>query len=229
MFNYKSLTEKCQMAKEELNPQLKEIWSNINSTKNWGCCTYLYKKYGCPSTVEDFYIKYTTDDDDNNNPKEHGRNKDYIWSYAEMLSEYVTAPTETIYWYIVQKLIVDTFNGCQKEQKAKELLVSKGYSGVSPTLEEDTEFAIDLKVYNENKHLFNLQVKPDTFFKGNTNQSLIRDRISAFKKDLKAKNKYGVPTLYLVYSKETGSFIHNPKGKYLFRLTDLVNNDGTVN
>ena len=228
MFNQKSLSEKCKEAYDKLDSSLKEYWANINQTNNWGCVTYLYKKYGCPETLEDFYNLYCCDSD-GENPKEHGRSEDYIYQWAEMLSEYVNADVQTVYNYILYKLFYVTIKGCKKELLAKELLESKGYTALTPSLEDDAQLGIDLKVYSGETHLFNLQVKPDTFFKSNTNQGLIRDRKIALKKDLRAKQRYNVETYYLIYSNATGGFICNQKGKHLFKLSRLINENGLVN
>jgi len=69
------------------------------------------------------------------------------------------------------------------ESKVNEMLLSKGLTTEAPTLVEDTKYGIDLKVYKENKLVCMIQVKPHTFFIGNNNQSLIKDRVKALVKE----------------------------------------------
>ena len=207
---------------------LKEKWYGMNSTGNFGCCTYLYKKYGYPDTYEDFYKTYIKDTSFND--KEHGRNEEYIYKMAYML--YVKDDErfniEDYYSYIIKKLIYDTLNGCKQESKVNDLLKRKGLRTESPTINEDLKYGIDIKVYEKDKLLYMIQVKPNTFFIGNRNQSLINDRKLALEKEQKTKQQFGVNTYYIIYNKNDNNFIFN-KGKYLsHRLEDLINTDGTT-
>ncbi len=207
---------------------LKEKWYGMNSTNNFGCCTYLYKKYGYPDSYEDFYKEYVKDTSFND--KEHGRNEEYIYRMAYMLfiKDDERFNIEDYYSYIIKKLIYDTLNGCKQESKVNDLIKRKGLRTESPTINEDLKYGIDIKVYEKDKLLYMIQVKPNTFFIGNKNQSLINDRKLALEKERKTKEQYGVNTYYIIYNKTDGQFILN-KGKYLsHRLGDLINNDGTT-
>lgn len=207
---------------------LKEKWYGMNSTNNFGCCTYLYKKYDYPDTYEDFYEAYIKDSSFND--KEHGRNEEYIYKMAYMLylKDDERFNIEDYYSYIIKKLIYDTLNGCKQESKVNELLKRKGLRTESPTINEDLKYGIDIKVYEKEKLLYMIQVKPNTFFIGNRNKSLINDRLKAIEKENKTKKQYGVNTYYIIYNKTDGQFILN-KGKYLsHRLSDLINTDGTT-
>ena len=212
----------------DTNTDLKEKWYGMNSTKNFGCCTYLYKKYGYPETYDEFYIKYINDDKFQD--KEHGRNEEYIYKMAYMLylKDDERFCIEDYYSYIIKKLIYDTLNGCKQESKVNDLLKRKGLRTVSPTINEDLKYGIDIKVYEKDKLLYMIQVKPNTFFIGNRNQSLINDRIKALEKEQKTKQQFGVNTYYIIYNKNDNNFILN-KGKYLsHRLEELINTDGTT-
>lgn len=207
---------------------LKEKWYGLNSTDNLGCCTYLYKKYGYPEKYKDFYKAYTTDNQDSG--KENGRSEQYLLNVANILAfkDDFRFSIEEYYSYIVKKLIVDTLDGSKKETEVNELLKRKGLRTESPTINEDLKFGIDIKVYKDDDLKYMIQVKPNTFFIGNRNQSLINDRIKALEKERKTKEQYGVNTYYIIYNKSNGQFILN-KGKYLsHRLGDLINNDGTT-
>ena len=206
---------------------LKEKWYGMNSTGNFGCCTYLYHKYGYPDNYEDFYLQYIKDSSFND--KEHGRNEEYLYRMAYMLylKDDERYNIEDYYSYIIKKLIYDTLNGCKQESKVKELLYRKGLRTESPTIHEDLKYGIDLKVYDKDKLMYMIQVKPHTFFLGNKNQSLVNDRKLAIEKERKTKEKYGVNTYYIIYDKNNGQFIQN-NGKLTHVLRHLINNDGTI-
>lgn len=224
----------CLKAKETLDSRLYTTWNKSNSTLNWGCCTYLYKKYGMPSSIDEFYYQYVNDSDFQptvDNPKEFGRDTDYIYQYAEYLKELDDDKEEidTYYWYIIYKLVYCTFYGCRYEGKAKEIITDKGYIAESPTIEDDAKYGIDLKVYNQNhRHLCNVQVKPVTFFYGN-GSTITNRRVYDFKKTQTAEVKYGVPTYYMVYNKDKDTFVKTKNNKYLFKFTDISELNGYVN
>ena len=209
------------------NTDLKEKWYGLNRTDNVGCCTYLYKKYGYPDTYEDFYNSYINDT--LNVSRENGRNEHYLYRIAKVLAkkDNYRFTMEEYYSYIIKKLIADTLDGAQMESKVNEMLLSKGLTTEAPTLVEDTKYGIDLKVYKENKLVCMIQVKPHTFFIGNINQSLIKDRVKALVKEQNVKNLYHVPTAYIIYNKNTKEFIRT-NGKLTHRLSQLINEDGTT-
>lgn len=206
---------------------LKEKWYGLNGTDNVGCCTYLYKKYGYPDTYEDFYNSYVNDT--LSSGKENGRNEHYLYKIAKVLAkkDNYRFTMEEYFSYIIKKLIADTLDGAQMESKVNEMLLSKGLITEAPTLVEDTKYGIDLKVYKENKLVCMIQVKPHTFFIGNNNQSLIKDRVKALVKEQNVKNLYHVPTAYIIYNKNTKEFIRT-NGKLTHRLSQLINEDGTT-
>lgn len=239
MFNEKNISENCEIAKNALDSRLKETWNKINSTERWGCLTYLYKRYGQPESIAEFYYDYVNDFDDDcmmfnyeesPNPKEIGRSREFIYQVAEFLQELDDnkEQLDTYYWYIIYKLIYCTFNGCKAERKAKEIIESKMLETKIPTIDEDSKYGIDLKVYNNGKYICNIQVKPDTFFKSNK-ESNCKRRIFDYNKTTKATEKFRVPTYYMIYSKNTGNFIKNDNNKFLFKWSDLVDNNGYIN
>lgn len=223
-----NFTINIEKAKQiDRNTNLKEKWYGLNATNNVGCCTYLYKKYNYPKTYNEFYEAYIKDHSVND--KQSGRNEYYIYKIAKELSNRDNHRFEIsdYYSYIVKKIIVDTLEGAKKESEINEMLIKKGLTTVSPTLDEDLKLGIDLKVYKNNKLLYMVQVKPNTFFIGNNNHSLINDRINAINKEQMVMNIYHVPTIYIIYNKNSGKFIkHN--GKLSHRLLNLINTDGTT-
>ena len=211
---------------KKVDYRLKEIWYNFKYTNILGCASYLYKKYGNPKTYQDFYNSYIKDHQSNS--PEHGRDEEYLEYIAfQMRKADGNKESVSVYYdYMVRKLIIDTFNGSEMERKAKEMLKSSGYTITEPTYIEDTQLAIDFKAnFKLNNYL--IQVKPITFFMGDGNESLKKDRKLALEKKTKAEKQYNAKVLYMIYDKYTKEFLkHN--GKYAFKLDKLINNDGTT-
>ena len=219
--------ENCKRAANIHGQRLNNKWYGMNNTNDFGCVAYLYKKYGYPSTPEEFYKRYINDDWTCYFSKEQGRTYQHLLQKAKelRLKDGNRFPIN-VYWdFIGQKLFVDTFNGLVKESEVKKMLEESGFTVATATINEDKDLGIDLKVYKDNEFLCIVQVKPNTFFKGNNNESLINDRNSALKKEKKSLSIYNVPTFYIIYKKDDGEFIqHN--GKYCFKLKDLIDNNG---
>lgn len=217
---------KCKDVIRLYDYRLKYKWYGLNSTTNCGCCTYLFKKYGQPETVQEFYNSYINDHVINS--RTNGRNEDYLLGVAKVLQELdnFRENTDVYFIYIIQKLFVDTFNGCQKEKEVKDIIENAGFKCESPTYNEDIKFGIDLKVYKNNILKYLVQVKPNTFFYGNNNKTLINDRKNAIIKEERSNEKYKVPTYYVIYSKNTGKFIPTKNNKLCHKLTNLIDNEG---
>ncbi len=226
--NYKLDENKCNDAFLKHNNRLKNKWYKLNSTSNLGCVTYLYRKYNYPATYQDFFNAYVRDHKENS--KTNGRSIEYLSKVASDLSSLDGNKCDiSVYFdYIVQKLIIDTFNGLQKEFEAKKLIEKHKLQVEEPTYYEDTDLAIDLKVIKVNCMICAIQVKPHTFFLGNSNRSLINDRRLAIKKENKVKENLNVPVYYLIYNKNSGEWIRTESGKLLHHLNHLVNEDGTT-
>ena len=202
---------------------LKNLWYGLNSTYNFGCCVYLCKKYGYPVTVEEFYNKYIND------PKEEdlttcGRSEEFIMKYACILGnrDNNRFSIDDYYSYIIKKLFYDTIEGCKWESKLNDYIISKGFTTKPPTPYEDTKLGIDIKVYKDNNLKCLIQCKPISFFRGNSNYSLINDRMKAITKEQKAVNAFGVPVFYCIYEKNKNEWKTNKKGGRCFKLKDLI-------
>lgn len=227
--NYTVNETRCKETFNKLNYRLKNKWYKLNSTSNVGCMTYLYKKYNNPETYQQFYDLYVSDTK-TDNPKTCGRNEEYITKVATQLGNLDgnQETLETYYDYIIQKLIIDTFNGLKKETEMKQELEKHGYRCEEPTYTEDTDLAIDFKIYKNDELYCLAQVKPHTFFIGNSNYSLINDRKLALQKQAIAEKQFYVPVVYFIYNKNNNQWIKNSNGKITHRLTNLINIDGTT-
>lgn len=230
VYDYTVNEERCLQLEAE-HKDWGNLWYSMNSTNNWGCCTYLYKKYGSPETYQAFYDSYTTNNTSDYGDKENGRTSMYILKEAVKLSnkDMDRFPLKDYYDYIVKKLIVDTLKGCKKELEVKYYLEEKGFTTTEPTYYQDTKEGIDKFVWKDDKLQFIVQVKPNTFFIGNRNESLINDRRRAVEKENICKNKYNVPVVYMIYNKQTGVFETNNKGGRGFLLKNLIDNNGISN
>lgn len=224
--NY-SVNETRSREMEDIHKDWNAIWYGLNSTYNFGCCTYLYKKYDCPTTYQAFYDAYTTDCTANYG-KTNGRTPEYILKQAYILSkrDNNSYPIKDYYDYIVKKLIIDTMDGSKRELEVKELFEKHGYTCTEPTFEQDTKEGVDKFLYKDGVLKYIIQVKPHTFFIGNYKQDLINDRLSALKKEQICKQKYNVPVIYIVYNKNTGDYERNERGGIGWKLTTLIDSNG---
>ena len=161
--------------------------------------------------------------------RENGRSYQYLVTKANELREIDNnqCGINVYFDYMMQKLLVDTFNGLAKEGEVKKMLEESGFTTNTPSLDEDRKLGIDLKVFNEDGLMCLIQVKPNTYFKGNRNETLINDRKSAIEKEKLATSIYNVPTFFIIYKKDDGEFIQR-NGKYCFKLNNLINEDGTT-
>ena len=107
-------------------------------------------------------------------------------------------------------------------------LESSGYTVTEVYGDDDAELGADLWCEKDDE-IFAVQVKPLTFFLGNSNQSLINDRIGAHKKVEKCLKKYGKKTYYVVYSPQTNTFLKKENGKFAFRLEEFCDKQGHTN
>lgn len=226
MTNYTVNATICRET-EKNHPFWKNAWYGMNSTNNFGCCTYLYKKYNEPQTYQAFYDNYVNDIS-GYKPQTYGRSEDYLYQEAEKLKERSGEdyPIEDYYNYIVKKLIVDTYDGCNREKCAAQYIENHGFIVKEPTIQEDKDFGIDLKCYKGETLKFLVQIKPNTFFMGNSNRGLLSDRKSALQKEEICNEKYGVPVFYILYDKNTGEWIKNNNGSIAHKLSDLLWDSG---
>lgn len=224
---YRINEKKCRETAKRLGSKLNNKWYKLNNTDNLGCATYLYRKYGYPDTYQHFYDKYISDHKVDS--KTNGRNTDYLTFVAERLAAFddYSEPYQDYFDFIVQKLIIDTKDGMAEEEKAKKMLEASGFTCDEPTITEDLQLGIDLKVKKDDKPICAIQVKPHTFFLGNSNWSLVNDRKRALEKEKKTKEQLKLPTYYFIYYKNDGEFIKT-NGKYAHKLQSLINPDGTT-
>lgn len=219
---YKINFDECRNIENSYS-QLKKYWYGMNTTSNFGTMTYLYKKYNCPNNYQDFYNYYIND---NGNDRTHGRNEDYLYLMAEKLYDYSGLPITVCYNYMCKKLFIDTLDGQKKELEIKNMILSTGYDVKEPNYIQDTAEGIDKLVYKGNKLFCIIQVKPISFFRGNSNYGLIQDRKKALYQEKLCIEKYGVPVIYFIYDKQTNEWVKNSKGNKGHSLRDLINNDG---
>lgn len=216
----------CYETKMKLDGRLKNIFYGLNTTANFGCATYLYKKYGYPNTLMEFWNKYKNDAKVGS--RYNGRSMEYVALQAHKLAELdnYQESNQDYLLYIFAKVFLDTMVGMRFEKKAQQICKQNGYNIEDVTVEDDKDYGIDFKISKDDKLQYLIQVKPHTFFIGNRNESLINDRKNCFKKERKSIEKYKVPTLYMIYDRASGEFIENQKGKKTYRLKSLLYENG---
>lgn len=208
------------------------IWKKFSYRKWIGDCSYLYKKFK-PQSYQDFYEKYIHDGTVNKNTdiRYRGRTEEEIYQIAlkyRSLSD-INIDLDVYIKNIILHTIIETYNGQKIEETIEEYIKDKGYNVTRCYGDEDAEFGMDLKVFND-KQKFAIQIKPLSFFKGNKNESLINDRISAFVKEQKCYEKYHMKIYYIVYDilKDSKFKLLKNDDKILFRLAQLCYRNGIV-
>lgn len=206
-------------------------WKLFAGRKSIGDCSNLFQRL-CPTDYYDFYVKYTKDGEDTVlNRSEFiysGRTEEEIKSIAEKYRDECndySYPLEDYIKNVYMHTIIETFDGQLKERQVNQILTNFGYTYEKPNNDEDSKYGIDFKVFKEGKLIFVIQVKPISFFIGNKNQSLINDRKNAFKKEALVREKFNVPTYYMIYSVEENGGVKwlCENNKLLFDLHRLCN------
>lgn len=210
------LTQKCNMA-----------FYKINSRQSIGDLSYLFQKYQ-PTDYQDFYNKYTTDTKCKDR-RHCGRSEEELLVIAERYKAFAKSdlPVEIFFNNLIWHIIVQTFEGHRKEIELKQYLINKGFNVKNVKSDLDAEYAIDLLISKGDQKAF-IQVKPISFFMGNSNQSLLNDRLLAIKKYKKALDKFGLHTIYCVYKKEGNKveWLTNEKGGLGHKLNSLLADTG---
>lgn len=214
---------------ESDNPRLKQLWYGMNTTDNFGCLSYLYFKYNCPSTVDEFITKYVEDADTDKNRKLCGKSAMHLATQALKLREKDNNRCEPKVYndYLIKKLFYDTMNGLRKEKEMMEIMEDLGFYIQHSNFYEDAKMGVDIWLQNGiGDNVAAIQVKPQSFFIGDSNKSLINDRKEALRKEKYTECLTGCPTFVVIYA-PNGEWLKNDNGKYCFTFNQLLNVDGT--
>lgn len=225
--------KRCRDVELKYKDRLMDSFGKLNGRKTIGSCTYLYKKYGCPKTYQEFYEKYTTDKDNGNHSKDIrycGRTEIELKRIADRFKKMVgdeSIDNQVFEDYLVKKIIIDTLDGHQKELELYEILYNEGYEIREPSPTEDSELGIDGFAYKDGELEFIMQIKPISFFYGNKNYYLLKDRQYAVEKAEKCEYKYGVDVRYFIYNSKLKKWCKNGNSLY-FDINEIINQDGTT-
>lgn len=143
----------------------------------------------------------------------HGKSDENIKNIAHLMALEANLTDEECY-NALKDLICGTINGFIAEDKVKEVIEKRGNKVVHASPELDAN-GVDLIVNNR----YYVQVKPVTFFYGNSNQGLLQDR----QKMLNQAKKLDKPLYVMVYKKE--GLVVDPKP---YRPEQLIANYGIV-
>jgi hypothetical protein len=108
------------------------------------------------------------------------------------------------------------------EREARGIYEEHGYRTMETNGDDDRRLGIDFIAYDEKKR-FLVQVKPDSFFRGEKD-SLVSDRYWAWKKHDDGIAAYGGSYAYMIYTKD-GKWI-SKDGRMNFRYSELVDKNG---
>lgn len=219
-------------------------WKKYSARKYVGDCSYLFEKLK-PSSYKDFYEKYINDGkktsgSTNIDDYHRGRTEWEIIDNAKYLYDTICKryPDDNVNFVdclnvTVGHTIHETYDGHIVENIVDEMFNKKGLKTIKPCGDADTLYGIDRFCYIDDKLQFTSQIKPISFFLGNSNRSLIEDRISAFNKGRKAQEVFNVKMYYIIYDGSVSSennvgFVCKSNNKMAFELSELCNGDGTV-
>ena len=202
-----------------------KIWHDLNDMDNLGNCSFLYKKYGCPDEYQDFYDAYVSDTEVGR--IDCGRSQECLDEIAIRLKELTDGSVKDCINYILKKVILDTVDGGKWERKFNITMAEYGLDVEEPTYYEDSRYGIDKKVYLDDRLLCFIQIKPKTFFMGNSNEWLKIERRNAITKINRCSSRYQVPTYFVLYDKASGNFVKHPMSqKITWKPEQLLDNDG---
>lgn len=185
-----------------------EHWHKLNNMEYLGNCSYLYRKYGCPNSYQEFYNRYTADTEVG--AIDNGRSQENLDDIAMRLKELTDGSFKDCINYTLKKVVLDTVDGGKYERLFNTTMTKYGLDIVEPTYYEDSRYGIDKKVYLDGRLLCCIQIKPKTFFMGNKNEWLKIERRNAIYKIDKCNNRYQVPTYFVIYDKASGDFVKHP-------------------
>lgn len=197
-----------------------------------GYCMRNFERFK-PTSYEDAFNKYIESGyDTGHDALNKGRTKDELEAIAmEWMAECPNSKLELADFYdaMVLHAVIETYDGYMREKQVKDALNSVGAKIDNVSGNEDVKMAIDVKA-ELNGNVFLIQVKPVSFFAGSHNEALNNDRAALIKKEMRARNKYGVNTFfrYLIYdSWGNGEWLINmDKNKCSFSYDELLDENG---
>ena len=133
-----------------------------------------------------------------------------------------TITHEDAFHYIMWNIINFAFSGFEAEKSYAEVLYKEGYitNKVEDSLDE--KFGIDIVVKDEDKDIFYVQVKPNSFLSANNKN----EREDAYEKYNKTIKKYNLKTYYAFYTRNADGKItwkeNKETGKTLFDVSILT-------
>lgn len=207
-------------------------WYKLKNRYTIGDLSYLYTKYN-PTSELDFYYQYINDGETNETDNRYHRGRSYV-ELRDICDAYMdyarTTDWNEAYHNLCYHIIVETYNGHKKERDLMNYIKSKGYRVTPTNSHEDCDLGVDLIAWKDGKKI-GIQVKPISFFIGNTKSDLKSDRRLAFKKRDMAKNS-GFDevyfSIYKSYSKTDTVWVGNSKDGILHTFDEYLNSDGTT-
>lgn len=209
------------------------IWRQFSGREFVGDCSFLYKKLR-PVSYQDFLEKYTNDGKSNNSisNKKRGRTEQEIIELAKKYQGMANKdiPLEIYIMNVYTHVIIETYDGQRIEEYIEDSIKNNNNAIVKRCYGKyDAEYGIDMIVQVPDKK-FALQVKPVSFFNGNNNESLIKDRAYAFIKEKKCFHNLNLHTYYMIYDiiNDKSCRIYMNGDKKLFKLETLCNSNGII-
>lgn len=216
------LSLKNRFNKPDINQRYEDIYRQPYSI---GFVSKFFKKHK-PTSLENAYDLYTISGIlDSDMPKtDRGRTKEEIEEMAIEWQKCTVPEIPLVDYYdaIVLHAVIETCFGNIMEREARGIYEEHGYRTMETSGDDDRRLGIDFIAYNEKKR-FLVQVKPDSFFRGEKSD-LVSDRYWAWKKHDDGIAVYGGSYAYMIYTKD-GKWI-SKDGRMNFRYSELVDKNG---
>lgn len=182
----------------------------LGYSQNWGELADIYRRYNYPETYEEFFKMYT---------EEYGT--ETFYKIANKLQLILSQPIELCLAYTIKKVIVGTVDGLKYEKEAKKIMEeSWGYDVIPATGKNDIEDGVDLFAYKNGVLVGGIQVKPHSFFIGNS-LDIVHDRNRAKTKIANSVVKYNIPIFFMIYNKNTNTWKRDGNNLFFNPFTDI--------
>ena len=193
-------------------------WNHLNKSITIGQCLHLYKLLGATNSY-DFSIKYLDSGEElqallKERPKSehqilkklHGRTEAEFLSVAHKFLAKLD-PTqytlEDVILYMWVRMFYQTDIGAQRERLTRQALHTKFpyFQFKESSANLDTAYGIDLECYKGDRLVCGLQIKPESYYMGQSPNTLSAKYQNAIKHQTYS-NQYQVPVKYVIATEE---------------------------
>lgn len=136
--------------------------------------------------------------------KQHHLNLNELMDLTNQFAIQTNLSFDVAFAQVCHRLFFETYKGLQKEMDLKSLLnkhLNEGLSCKYSTEENDGKYAVDLDITKDDRPIYSIQVKPESYNNGH-NSALNSQKKLNIKKNQKYLRKQNISTLYFYYGKD---------------------------